>query len=165
MKKSILVILLLLIGNLTFSQTHKIVKLLNEQLQKEYNKYYDEADKERFELTQPYKIDEKGVLSFVFSENDNQYNGKTTYYRTVPIDKIIRLDKDMNVIFVTDGEEALEVVTTYDSKGNLIRENNYRSSIFQTAIHKEKQNERFRKALIKAFKKTGYAIESEYWWD
>lgn len=163
--KNIIIIVLLFISSTLFSQNDKIVKLLNKQLNTEYKEYYDQADKERFKLTQPYKIDENGILSFSFTENYNQYNGKTNYYREIPIDKIVRLDKDMNVVFISDEKNALEIVTTYDNQGKLVRENKYQSTVFQTEIKKEQQNEYFRDELIKAFNKAGYEIKSEYWWD
>ena len=165
MTKKILLVWLLLFSSLMFAQNKKIVEILNKQLQTEYNKYYDEFDKAYFKLLEPYKIDDKGILSFKFSEFPNHYNGKTIVKRSVPLNKILKIDKDMNLVFFTEGEDVLEQIEVFDENNKLIEERINKKTIFQTYINKEKNNERLKKSLLKAFKKAGFEVTNEYWYD
>jgi len=164
MKTKISFILMFLISNLILVQNKKIVEILNKQLHLEYSKYYDEFEKESFKLIEPYKIDEIGILSFKFSENPNYYNGKSITKRSVPINKIIKKDKDFNLVFFTEGGDVLEQIEVFDENNKLIEERINQITIFQTYINKEKNNERL-KSLLKAFKKAGYKVTNEYWYD
>ena len=59
----------------------------------------------------------------------------------------------------------LETVTTYDAAGAMKNKTETKASIFQTFISREKNNEKLKIALLKAFKKAGYPISNEYWYD
>lgn len=163
--KTPLLCFLLFASSITFAQNSKITQLLNSQLQKEYNKFFDEHDQSIFKIIEPFRIDNKGVLTVSISWDGNASGGKTKYLRKVPIDKIIKLDKDHNVIFVTEADDVVEIKTEYDNKGNIVRESTQKSHLFFTEINREKHNIKFRNQVIKAFKKAGHTITSEYWWD
>ena len=53
----------------------------------------------------------------------------------------------------------------FDENNKLIEERINKKTIFQTYINKEKNNERLKKSLLKAFKKAGFEVTNEYWYD
>lgn len=165
MRTKVSIVLFFLISNLMLAQNKKIIEILNKQLLSEYNNYYDEFEKESFKLIEPYNIDTKGILSYKFSETPNDYNGKSITKRSVPLNKIIKIDKDMNLVFFTEGGDVLEEIEVFDENNKLIEERINQITIFQTYINKEKNNERLKKSLLKALKRAGYKVTNEYWYN
>ena len=143
------------------SQEAKIVQLLNQQFLSE-QKMYDALDPEKPELIQPFQIKD-GILSFEFLYREEEK--ETQFRREVPLDKIIHLDRDINVIFKTEQEEVKEWIKTMDLGDGNTNENFYASTMFFTEIRKEFGNEKFRNKLLKAFHKAGYKVSNEYWAD
>jgi hypothetical protein len=158
--KKLLLIFVLLTSHLALAQHQKITKLLNKQLQREYTKFYDDYERATFTVTQPFHIDENNVLHFGFTmENTN--GEKININRQVPLGKITAFDKDLNVYFQTLGNDITETRTDYDSKGNIIRTTTEQTHLFITEINKEHHPNKFMKQVVKAFKKSGYDIESQ----
>lgn len=148
----------------SFGQASKIVQLFNTQLLKERNFYFDEVDKGKYEIIEPYNIKD-GILSFSYAEHFNELGGKTIVHRAVRLAQIKSIEKDINLVLFTQENSVLETVTMYDAAGAMKNKTETKASIFQTFISKEKNNEKLKIALLKAFKKAGYPISNEYWYD
>lgn len=160
--KSFILIFLFGFNFTVFAQTSQIANLLNEQFQKEYNKYLDEYDREMFQIVKPFEIDSDNNLTFTFisKSSDEDYDQIT---RKVNLSKIKQIDKDYNVVFVTDNDDVEEI--TIQFRNGTKRELTQKMHIFQTEINREPKNSKFRDKIIKSFKKSGFIISSEYWWD
>lgn len=78
------------------------------------------------------------------------------------LSKIKQIDKDYNVVFVTEND--VEEITLQFRNGTQ-RELTQNTHLFHTEINRETKNTKFRDKIIKAFKKSGFIISSEYWWD
>ncbi|WP_374331184.1 hypothetical protein [Soonwooa sp.] len=162
MKKSFLVVLLFLTGNLIFAQNGKIVKLLNKQLQREYTKFNDETDRKKFTVTEPFQIDENNVLHFGFTLMNTQTDEKTSVSRQVPMEKITQFDKDINVYFYTLEKDVTETRTDYDSTGAVVRIITENTHYFFTEINRENHPIKFMKKVKKALTKAGYDVECNF---
>jgi len=162
MMKKLLLAILSLISNMLFAQKQKITQLLNDQLEREYTKFYDDVEKENFIITEPFRIDENNILHFGFTMIKNAGGEKMSIKRQVPLDKIEQFDKDINVYFHTLNNDVTETRTDYDQTGNIVQTKTEQTHLFFTEINKENHPNRFMKQVVKAFKKAGYDIESGY---
>lgn len=151
----IVLVFLLLISQISLAQHQKITQLLNQQLQKEYNRFYSAEEKANFMVTQAFYIDENKVLHFGFTLIDK----KTSFKRQVPLDKIALLDKDLNIYFQALSQDVTETRTDYYANGKAIQTKTKQTHLFSTEINKEHSPNRFMKRLAKAFKKAGYEVK------
>lgn len=159
--KTCFLISFIFLSAMGFGQESKIVKILNAQFHSE-QKMYDADDPEKPQMIQPFQI-QNGILSFAFSY---RYDDKEVHcYREVPLDKVVRLDRDINVILFTENDEVKETIKEFDEKGELIAENHTENHLFFLKIRKEFGNPKFRRKLLKAFHNAGYAVSNEYWAD
>lgn len=157
--KKFLLLFLLVTSQLSFSQSQKIAQLLNKQLQKEMTHFYTDEEKKNFIVTEPFRIDENNILHFGFTVIKNIDSEKMSIKRETPLDKIVALNKDLNVYFQTLGNDVIETQTTYDKKGNVLQIKTEQTHLFITEINREHYPNRFMKRLAKAFKKVGYSLE------
>jgi hypothetical protein len=154
-------ILLLTLGKVN-AQEKTILQLLNNQLQKELKSYPNE---DSLVVLQPFKINEMKELSVKFKRT-NVYIGESEIItRTVSLNKIKSLVKDINVLFETEPNAVTIVTTTITEDGSAKPETKTTYDLFFTEINKEGGNEDFRDKLITAFKKAGYKIECTIWAD
>lgn len=160
--KNIVFLFLLLISQLFLAQNHKIAQLLNQQLQREYTRFYSAEEKASFSVTQPFFIDENKVLHFGFTLISNADGAKTSFKRQVPLDKIVLMDKDLNIYFQTLSQDVTETRTDYYANGKVIQTKTKQTHLFSTEINKEHYPNRFMKRLVKAFKKAGYEVECNF---
>ena len=145
------------------AQTEKISEILNKQFKEEQN-MYEEDDKMKPTLISPFVI-ENNVLSYEIMLEKTYSGKKAKIRREVALKDISELLKDINVIFVTTGKDAVETYTYFNEDGTLEAPEISKTNLFFTEINKERQNQHFRDALVKAFKKAGFEIESVVWFD
>ncbi len=158
----IVLIYFFLFNLFAFSQEKKVVDLLNKQLMKEIKKFTNE---DSLKIIQPFYINENKKLILEF-EKYNSYNEKWEVIKSeVSLDKITGFIKDINVIFQTEEKDVLETIKTYNEKKELISTDIIDTNLFFTGINKEQNNTDFRDKIVKAFKKAGYVIDSQYWYD
>jgi len=150
----------------TFSKVHSqektIVQLLNSQLKKELKLYPNE---DSLVLLQPFKINELKELSVKFKRTNVHIGESEIITRTVSLNKIKSLVKDINVLFETEPNAVTIVTTTITEDGSAKPETKTTYDLFFTEINKEGDNEDFRDKLIAAFKKAGYNIDCSIWAD
>lgn len=144
----------------TFSQEKKVVDLLNKQLMKEIKKFSDE---DSLKIIQPFHVDESKKLVLEV-EKYNSYSEQWEVIKAeVPLDKISGFIRDINVIFETEYNDVSETITTYNEKRELLMTNTRNTNMFFTQISKENNIKSFRNAVLKAFKRAGFSINSEFW--
>jgi hypothetical protein len=156
------IFLMLLITTTLFSQENKIVDLLNNQLQKEIKTY---RSQDTIKLIKPFHIDQNKKLSFEYEIYNNVREEWRILKYEVALNKINGFIKDVNVIFTTEQNDVLLSVKIYNIKKEFIEEVFYKKDMFFTEISFEQNNTNFRDDILAAFKKTGYTINSEYWYD
>lgn len=160
--KNIIPILFLLIGTNLFSQERKIVGLLNHKLSKEIK---EAGNDDSLKFIQPFHIDENKKLTLEI-EKYNIYMKRWEVIKTqVPLIKIKAFIKDINVIFRTGDNDVEVIIKTFNDHREIIRTDVNKTNMFFTEISREKNNEYFRDKILKAFKKAGYSIDSEFWYD
>lgn len=144
------------------SQTSEMVKLLNDNLKNdleiktEYNHFGD-----TIKIVKPYTV--IGDILKV----ELEYKGENGHYieqPEVPLNKIIAIGKDINVILDTE-ESAVKINRKYIGKSSAEAEYNGIYNMFFTGIRFQKHNKHFGEALQKAFEKAGYRIELGSWYD
>lgn len=164
MKKSVLLVVLLFLGNITFAQTGKIVKLLHQQFAKE-QKMYDQEDPDKPEMIQPFQIKNDSLtVEFRYLINEKDEYARH-FSRAVHLKDITGFIKDMNVLFTAKDGSVKEIMTKKDKNGNTIQTKTTHSHLFFTELHKDAKNNSLQTKMQKAFKKAGYIITSEYWYD
>ncbi|MDO9374305.1 MAG: hypothetical protein Q7T76_07800 [Ferruginibacter sp.] len=154
-------VLVLSFGKL-HAQEKTIVHLLNSQLQKELKLYPGE---DSLVILQPFKINEKHELTVTFKRLNVQTGENEISTETVQLGKIKSLVKDINVLFVTEGDAVGFVFSTIGKDGKETSSKTGVSDSFYTEINKDKNNEVFRDKLIAAFQKAGYKVECTIWAD
>lgn len=167
MKQSKYSLLLILLFScfISFSQQTEIVKILNKELEKEGRLRLKDPDLsgDTLWVVTPYRID-SNVLSVTIRKK-NYYNEK--YYterQEIALDKIRAIVKDINIIFETDTDAVRITETIENTDGPPLTESRY-YNLFFLHLSAQKQNEALADKLVKAFKKTGLAIEKGFWYD
>lgn len=144
-----------------YAQENKIVKLLNDQLQKELKLYPDSS----LVLLQPFEINDRKELSVKFKTSNPNLGESDITTATVHLAKVKSLVKDINVLFETE-DDAVTLVTSTTTEDGIVRPSETaHSNLFFTGISKETNNESFRDKLLAAFKKAGYKIGCTIWAD
>ncbi len=161
--------LLLLFFTLSLqAQEKELVNFLNKELRWEVKNQFKNHDRiERYDtlfVTEAFHI-KNGMLSItvkhkkvLFSEKDRKY--VESYFnekQEVDLNKITKLSKDINVIFVTQPD----AVKIYE---NGIENRTY-SLFFLQLCCSERYNEIWGRKLIALLKKAGYSIELDNWYD
>lgn len=163
MKNLFSISLLLFLGNFCFAQNNTIIKLLNNQLQKEYTKFYNDEERENFIITEAFRIDENNVLHFGFTQINPENGEKTNIKRQASMDKVVEFDKDVNAYFYTLGKDVTEITTRYDPNGNETETITEKSQFFITEINRDNNTSGFMKKVTKALIKAGYDIDGRFW--
>lgn len=153
--------LLLSVGHV-HAQEKTIVKLLNDQLQRELKLY---SNDDSLVVLQPFKINEKKELSLKFTRTNVHIGEREIITRTVALGKVKSLVKDINVLFETEEDAVTIVTSTITQDGTTKPETTEHYDLFFTEINREGDNEGFRDKLLAAFQKAGYKIECTIWAD
>jgi hypothetical protein len=164
-------LLLLLTTLFTLSlqaQEKKIVDFLNKDLRWEVKNQFENPERiERYDtltVVKPFAI-KNGILSIttkrrqtLYSENDDKYiEIYNTQEYEVALNQIVKLTKDINVIFVTQ-PDAVKISEngTETGTGDLF---------FLNLCCSPRYSEIWANELLAIFKKAGYSIEIDSWYD
>lgn len=159
--KSIATILFFLNSVFAFSQTTKIIKILNKEIGKEITAQKDTVNYfgEKFDVIKNFSL-ENNVLSITLKRKS--YYGEDFYneIRQVELCKIKRIVKDINIIFETEPNAVK--ITQINAHGEKSEKT---TDMFFLQMSSEKQNEYVADDLLVAFRKAGYTIEKGFWYD
>lgn len=167
-KKLIISLAFLLQAVFAPAQVQKIVKILNREIQKEIKAQKQDSANyygENFEVIKPYSIKDslEGKYKILTLEIRKKNSYKNIYYtikQQIELSKIKAIVKDINIIFTT--EPNASKATEIEETG---KEETYSGDLFFLNLSHEKKNEKLANELINAFKKAGYSIKKEYWYD
>jgi Fe-S oxidoreductase len=115
-------------------------------------------------VAEPFQI-KNGILSIavkrkktLFSENANQYTVISyTEKQEIDLRNVIKLTKDINVIFVTERD----AVKIYEDG----KETRTYDLFFLQLCCSERYNEAWASEFVALLKKAGYSIEMDNWYD
>lgn len=161
--KLIFTIIVLSYNLSSFSQISEIEKILNDKLEKEADfikKHSKEYYGDQFEIIQGFHI-QNDTLSVEIKIKPKEAG--STYFiekREVSIHDIQSIEKDINILFVTESN-AVKITRT-DKQKHI---ETYYSDLFFTCLSAEKSNEYLGDELVEAFKKAGYTVRKGEWWD
>ena len=149
------------------AQEKKIVDFLNKDLRWEVKNQFENSERiERYDtlvVVEPFRIKDR-VLSITTKRRQTLISEDGSYTETyvlakqeVALDKITELTKDINVIFVTQpGAVKISENGTETSTDNLF---------FLQLCCSPKYSEIWAKELLTLFKKAGYSIKMDSWYD
>lgn len=159
MRKLLLAGSLLALAFTTKAQQKQIVKLLNEQLNRELTYYtFDDSLK----IIRGFEIDKNNILSLEVEKTNLSTNERQRIKSEVPLDKITGFLKDINVIFETRQDAVTVTRTVVDDQGRPLHTETRQYFLFFTEICKE-ECEGLRDDMLEAFSKAGHSIECPFW--
>ncbi|WP_126973397.1 hypothetical protein [Gynurincola endophyticus] len=166
MKSYLFIIAGLLPGLVSYSQEKQILKLLNEQLEKEIR--FQQQDSvnyrgEHFEIVQPYTIHE-GILSVAIKKRNLYDNSFFVEKQEVPLKLLNSVLKDINVLMEAEGK-VVKITRTPEISKDVKDTVVHYTDLFFLHFCYEQQNEYLADALIKAFKKANLTIVKNGWYD
>lgn len=163
---------LLLLPISFFSQTKEITKILNAELEKEIQHQFDTilADDSYFvriadtlTVMQYFEIKD-GILSLVVKKPFYYGGGYQIEKQAVRLSDIVSVGKDIQVIFDSD-HAAVQVSRTHYYDDGRVETTSQFETYLATYLSFAKQNEYLADALIAAFRKAGFKIEKNSWYD
>lgn len=161
--KNKLLLILLFVSALCVAQTEKITKLLNKQFKAE-QKYYEADDESKPTLVEPFSI-RNDTLSFAFSLPGDEPGETQIIHRQVHLKDIEEFLKDINILFVTHKDAVRETHTVVNDKGEMLSSSEKFSYLFFTELSKDPYDGSLCSQMSVAFKKAGYKIVCEGWYN
>lgn len=164
MKNFLLFIFLVGFASTSFGQEQTIVKTLNRELQKEVKNQLKSPhfSGDTIEIVKPFSISTDKILSFEIKKTSPYFSGYQIIRQEVPLNKILKIGKDINIILECEDHEVLTTYNTFDVEN---KTEEVKGNLFFLYLSNEKQNEDLGVAIQKAFQKAGYSLEKEYWYD
>lgn len=164
--RKILPLLFLLLPSFVPAQEKQLLKLLNDELQKQV-KYQFKSPRfgdDTIKVMEPFTIKEGKVLSLKIRQYQPHMDGYVEWLQEVPLEKVLTVDKDINVILRAGREDVRSVGTRY-IPGEEPRVFEERTNLFFLFFYTPDNNEALSKKIRQAFAAAGYRIETEYWAD
>lgn len=163
-KRVLIFMMILQYWSISFAQEKTIVKILNRELRREVKNQLKSSNfnGDTILIVKEFSIDKNKNLSFQIKRKSPYIIGTQIIQQEVPLDKILKIGKDIQIILETE-KDAVTLKVTYpdgDQKPQTIKE-----SLFFVYFSGEKQNEDLGIELQEAFKKAGYNIAKDNWYD
>ena len=164
LKKFFIASLLLGWSTLIFGQEKTILKIINSELKKEVKNQLKSPNfsGDTIQIVEPFTINEQQILSFTIKKTSPYFNGVQLVKQEVPLKSILKVGKDINVIFETINDAVKTTTTSIDKETKVQTSTGF---LFFLYLSNEKQNEELGIKLQDAFKKAGYNVAKDYWYD
>ena len=164
MKNILFVFALLLFQSFIFAQEKELLKILNTELKKEVKNQFQSSNfnGDTISIIKPFTINEQKILSFEIQKTSPYLSGIQIIRQEVPLNKIVKIGKDINVIFVTEGDA---VISTSKIIGKDATAEKVAGYLFFLFLSNEKHNEHLGISIQKAFEKAGYSVTKDFWYD
>ena len=164
LKKFFIASLLLGWSSLIFGQEKTILKIINSELKKEVKNQLKSPNfsGDTIQIVEPFTINEQQILSFTIKKTSPYFNGVQLVKQEVPLKSILKVGKDINVIFETVNDAVKTTTTSIDKETKVQTSTGF---LFFLYLSNEKQNEELGIKLQDAFKKAGYNVAKDYWFD
>lgn len=164
LKKFFIASLLLGWSTLIFGQEKTILKIINSELKKEVKNQLKSPNfsGDTIQIVEPFTINEQQILSFTIKKTSPYFNGVQLVKQEVPLKSILKVGKDINVIFETINDAVKTTTTSIDKETKVQTSTGF---LFFLYLSNEKQNEELGIKLQDAFKKAGFNVAKDYWYD
>lgn len=163
-KQFLLLIIFFGFWSLFSAQEKTIIKILNRELKKEVKNQlkHSNFNGDTINIIKEFSIDNNKNLTFQIKKTSPYFSGYQIIKQEVPLNKILKIGKDIQVILETEKDAVVTTTTTFDETQ---KEQKLTESLFFLYISNEKQNEDLGIELQKAFQKAGFNVKKEYWYD
>ncbi|ANF51094.1 hypothetical protein A0O34_11470 [Chryseobacterium glaciei] len=163
-KRFLLLIMFFGFWSLFSAQEKTIIKILNRELKKEVKNQlkYSNFNGDTISIVKEFSIDNNKNLTFQIKKTSPYFSGYQIIKQEVPLNKILKIGKDIQVILETEKDAVVTTTTTFDDTQ---KEQKFTESLFFLYISNEKQNEDLGIEIQKAFQKAGFKVKKEYWYD
>src|SRR5690606_15331810 len=110
-----LLLLLFLLPLFATAQEKQLLKLLNDELQKQSKFQFKSPafSDDTIKIIQSFTLSDDKVLSLKIRQHQPHLDGYIDWLQEVPLKKILTIDKDMNVIFRANGDDVRSTVTRF----------------------------------------------------
>jgi hypothetical protein len=164
MKRLLILTMLSAIWTITFAQEKTIVKILNRELKREVKNQVKSSNfnGDTIRIIKEFVITKDKKLTFTIKKTSPYISGYQIIQQEVPLSKIKKIGKDIQIILETEKNAVETKFTTFDEgpKEQILNE-----SLFFLYLSNEKENEDLGIELQNAFQKAGFEIQKDYWYD
>lgn len=153
----------LCISGIFFGQEKSLLKILNRELKYEVKNQFKSHNFEddTISIVEPFTVSEDKILSFEIKKS-NLSKGEEIIKQEVPLSKIRKIGKDLQIILET---EPNAVTTTYINQDEITKPEIVKGNLFFLYLFNEKQTETLGTELQNAFQNAGFSVEKENWYD
>jgi hypothetical protein len=150
--------------NITFAQEKTILKILNRELKREVKNQVKSSNfnGDTIRIIKEFVITTDKKLTFTIKKTSSYINGYQIIQQEVPLNKIKKVGKDIQIILETEKNAVETKFTTFDEEP---KEQILNESLFFLYLSNEKQNDDLGIELQNAFQKAGYDVQKDYWYD
>ncbi|MDQ0592631.1 hypothetical protein QFZ37_001000 [Chryseobacterium ginsenosidimutans] len=149
---------------MNFAQEKTIVKILNRELKREVRNQLKSSrfDGDTIKIIKEFAITKDKKLTFTIKKTSPYITGYQIIQQEVPLSKIKKIGKDIQIILETEKDAVETRFTTFDEgqKEQVLHE-----SLFFLYLSNEKENDDLGIELQNAFQKAGFEIQKDYWYD
>lgn len=150
--------------SMNFAQEKTIVKILNRELKREVKNQLKSSNfnGDTIRIIKEFAITKDKKLTFTIKKTSPFFDGYQIIQQEVPLSKIKKIGKDIQIILETEKNAVETKFTTFDegSKEQVLNE-----SLFFLYLSNEKENEDLGIELQEAFRKAGFEVQKDYWYD
>jgi hypothetical protein len=141
-----------------------IVKILNRELKREVKNQLKSPNfnGDTISIIKEFSIDDHKNLTFQIKKISPYLNGYQIIKQEVPLNKILKIGKDIQIILETEKDAVTTTYTTFDETK---KEQKLNESLFFLYLSNEKQNDDLGIEIQKAFQKAGFNVTKDYWYD
>ena len=148
---------------MNFAQEKAIIKILNRELKREVKNQLKSSNfnGDTIKIVKEFSIiDQK--LTFQIKKTSPYLAGYQIIKQEVPLNKILKIGKDIQIILETEKDAVTTTYTTFDETEKKEKLN---ESLFFLYLSNEKQNDDLGIEIQKAFQKAGFKVIKDYWYD
>jgi hypothetical protein len=163
-KRLLIFIILFGIWNIAFAQEKTILKILNRELKREVKNQLKSSNfnGDTIRIIKEFTITTDKKLTFTIKKTSPYFSGYQIIQQEVPLNKIKKVGKDIQIILETEKNAVETKFTTFDEEP---KEQILNESLFFLYLSNEKQNDDLGIELQNAFQKAGYDVQKDYWYD
>lgn len=165
MVRCFLFLLFICLGISISAQEKTLLKILNRELKNEVKHQLKSPNfnGDTIRIVEPFAISNEKILSFTITKTSPYFTGVQTIKQEVQLSAIKNIGKDINIIFETP-RDSVTVTTTTIIDGKTEQET-MKYYLFFPYLSNEKNNENLGTEIQNAFKKAGFIVTKEYWYD
>lgn len=163
-KRGLIFLLILGCWSMNFAQEKTIIKILNRELKREVRNQLKSPNfnGDTISIVQEFRITNDKKLAFQIKKTSPYLYGYQIIKQEVPLNKILKIGKDIQIILETEKDAVTTSYTTFDETK---KEQKLDESLFFLYLSNEKENDDLGIEIQEAFQKAGFKVAKDYWYD